>query len=487
MNSDTKKSLETINLEQFDRFFHPATVAIIGETPKNDWFWLKNMISLDFAGKIFPINPKYTSALGLTFYKGIKDVPDKIDNVIVAVPAHYVKAVLKECIEKKVNLVTIFTSGFSELGTEEGKRLENELLELKRSSDSNIRILGPNCVGIYCPESGLSFRPELARKSGKIGFVSQSGGLAINLGLRGRTLRMFFSKIISFGNAMDIGPNDLLMYLGSDKNTKIIGMYLEGIKKGPEFQRILKDVTSNKPVIILKGGQTNVGARAAASHTGSISGSNELWRSIYRQTGAIAVNSFEELVDTLLAFSMSKHPKGNNVGLLSVSGGTSVVATDICSNLGLNIPKLTPESISKLREVVQDVGSSVTNPLDLAASFFNIQALKTSIETLGEDPNIDSIILEIANHYIYTPEQHGAEGFTKLFYETVLHLLKKIKRAGKPVLVAFPPIAFETRRIWDLQLFIEAKIPTFSSIYSAAQALSHLVEYSNYLKTVKME
>ncbi|MHA1650362.1 MAG: acetate--CoA ligase family protein [Candidatus Helarchaeota archaeon] len=468
----------------FEKFFYPKSIAIVGASHSNDWFWLRNLISLDYHGRIYPINPKYQSALGLTFYDKIANVPYDIDNVIIAVPAKYVHGVLKECILKGVKLVTIFTSGFSELGTEEGKRLERELIELKESTKSNIRILGPNCVGIYCPESGLSFRPDFARQSGHIGFISQSGGLAINMGLRGKVLKMFFSKIISFGNAADIKPVELLEYLAQDRKTRIIGMYLEGIKKGPEFMKLLKKVTVEKPVIILRGGQTDVGARAALSHTGSLAGSNQLWNSLFHQTGAIPVNSFEELVDTLLAFDFNyRHlPKGNRIGLLSVSGGVSVVNTDICVKLGLSIPKLTSESIATLQTVVQDVGTSVANPLDLAASFFNIQALRTAIETLGKDENIDSIIIEIANHYIYTPEQHGAEGYTQLFYDTVLRLLKKIRRAGKPVLVAFPPIAHETRRIWDRKLFIDAKIPIFSSIMAAAQALSHLVRYSNYLK-----
>ncbi|NVM27395.1 MAG: CoA-binding protein [Candidatus Helarchaeota archaeon] len=487
MFSDAEKLFDIDRMKRFDEFFHPKSVAVIGTTARNDWFWLKNLVSMDFNGKIFPINPKYTSALGLTFYDKIANVPFDIDNAIVAVPAKHVHDVLKECILKRVKLVTIFSSGFSETATQEGKELEQDLMTLKESTKSDIRILGPNCVGIYCPESGLSFRPEFARNQGRVGFISQSGGLAINMGLRGKTLRIFFSKIISFGNAADIKPVELLEYLGYDKKTRIIGIYLEGIKDGPKFMRVLREITPKKPVILLRGGQTDVGARAAASHTGSIAGSNDLWRSLFNQTGAIPVNSFEELVETLLAFNFNYHhlPKGNNVGLLSVSGGVSVINTDICNKLGLNIPKLTPESVSRLQEVIQDVGTSVQNPLDLAASFFNIHALKVAIETLGNDPNIHSIIMEIANHYIYTPEQHGVEGYANLFYETVLQLLRRIRRSGRPVLVAFPPIAFEARRIWDRKLFIDAKIPIFSSITAAAQALAHLTDYSNYLKTAK--
>ncbi len=487
MDSNVDKLFDLDRMKKFEEFFHPKSIAVIGASARNDWFWLRNLISLDYNGKIFPINPRYTSALGLTFYDRIANVPQDIDSVIIAVPAKNVHDVLKECILKKVKLATIFTSGFSELGTKEGKELEQDLITLKQTTKSDIRILGPNCVGIYCPESGLSFRPELARNQGRVGFISQSGGLAINMGLRGKTLRMFFSKIISFGNGADIKPVELLEYLSYDKKTKIIGMYLEGIKNGPKFMQVLKEITPKKPVVILRGGQTEVGARAAASHTGSIAGSNALWNSLFNQTGALPVNSFEDLVDTLLAFNFNYHhlPRSNNIGLLSVSGGVSVINTDICNKLGLNIPKLAPESVSRLQEAIQDVGTSVQNPVDLAASFFNIQALKVAIETLGNDPNIDSLILEIANHYIYTPEQHGVEGYAQLFYETVLRLLRKIRRSGKPVLVAFPPIAFEARRIWDRKLFIDAKIPIFSSIMSAAQALAHLVNYSNYLQTIK--
>ncbi len=478
----------TFDVTKFHTLFQPKSIAVVGPSPKNDWFWLKNLISMDYHGKIFPVNPRYTSALGLTFYDKIANIPFDIDHVIVSVPSKYVYGVLQECILKGVKLVTIFTSGFSELGTEKGRQLEQDLINLKNSTKSEIRILGPNCVGVYAPDSGLSFRQDFSRKSGRVGFISQSGGLAINMALRGKVLKTYFSKVISFGNAADIKPGELLEYLGKfDDKTKIIGMYLEGVKEGIEFMRTLKEVTPEKPVIILRGGQTDVGARAAASHTGALAGSNELWSSIFRQTGAIPVNSFEELVDTLIAFNFNlRHlPKGNRVGLLSVSGGVSVVNTDICSKLGLDIPKLSSESIAKLQEVVNDVGTSVNNPLDLAASFFNIQALKVAIETLGNDPNIDAIIIEVTNHYIYQPEQHGVEGYARIFYDTVLRLLKRIRRAGKPVLVAFPPISLETRRIWDRELFINEKIPIFASITAAAQALAHLMTYSNYLKNLK--
>ncbi|MHA1275573.1 MAG: acetate--CoA ligase family protein [Candidatus Helarchaeota archaeon] len=471
----------------FEKFFYPNSVAIVGASPGNDWFWLRNLISLDYHGRIYPVNPKYQSALGLTFYEKIANVPFDIDNAIIAVPAKHVHNVLKECILKKVKLVTIFSSGFSELGIEEGRQLEQELITLLKSTKSETRILGPNCVGIYCPESGLSFRPDFSRKTGHVGFISQSGGLAINMGLRGKVLQMYFSKIISFGNAADIKPLELLEYLGQDKKTRIIGMYLEGVKNAPEFMNILKTITPRKPVIILRGGRTDVGARAALSHTGSIAGSNKLWDSLFHQTGAIQVNSFEELMESLIAFNFNYHhlPKGNKIGLLSVSGGVSVVNTDICNQLGLEIPKLSQDSINILTAAVQDVGTSVNNPLDLAASFFNIQALKTAIETLGSDPKIDSIIIELANHYIYQPEEHGVEGYTQLFYDTVLNLLKKIRRKGRPVLVAFPPIAHETRRIWDRKLFIDAKIPIYESITAAAMALANMVKYSNFLKLIK--
>ncbi|MHA1694523.1 MAG: CoA-binding protein [Candidatus Helarchaeota archaeon] len=474
--NDDKKLYETIN-----KYFHPDSVAIIGETSRSGFFWIRNMISINYMGKIFPINPKYKSALGIKFFPSILDVPDKIDNAIIAVPRKLVLKTVEQCIDKEVNVCIIFSSGFSETGTAEGIRLENELKELIKGTKT--RIVGPNCLGFYCPESGISFRPDFPSNSGDVGFISQSGGNAISLGLRCSTFRLYFSKMVSFGNAVDLTAADFINYFRMDKKTKYIGMYIEGPRNGHEFFEAIRKTTPVKPVIILKGGLTESGAKAAQSHTGAISTSIKIWDSMIHQSGAIPVYSFDELVESLLIFHYCRYPRGNNVGLMAVSGGSSVINTDACAKFGLNIPKLSTKSIEKLKQTVQSVGINITNPLDLAGSYFDLRSLRSALSTLGEDENIDSIIIEVAIQYIYMTNRFGIEDFHEVFYKTILGEIRKLRKKSqfkKPILVAFPPTTFEEERIWDRLRFIKKHIPAFHDVASAARALSHLYWYKKY-------
>ncbi|MBD3230463.1 MAG: hypothetical protein GF329_19950, partial [Candidatus Lokiarchaeota archaeon] len=464
--------------EEIDKFFHPDSVAIIGESSRSGFFWIRNMTSVNYMGKIFPVNPNYESALGIKFYGSILDIPETIDNAIIAVPRHLVYKSVEQCIEKGVNVCIIFSSGFSETGTSEGIQMEQDLKELIKGTKT--RIVGPNCLGFYCPHSGISFRPDFPNQSGNVGFISQSGGNAISLGLRCKTFRLYFSKMISFGNALDLNAADFINYLRMDDKTKIIGLYSEGPKNGHEYLEAIRKTTPKKPVIILKGGMTEEGARAAASHTGAISSPLKVWDSIIKQSGAIPVYSFDELVESLLAFHYCRLPVKNTVGLMSVSGGSSVINTDHCVKVGLKVPKLSQSSVDKLKKKVQNVGVNVSNPLDLAGSYFDLRALKTALSILGEDENIDSIIIEVAIQYIYMPNRFGIADFHELFYKTILDQIKRFKRKShfkKPILVAFPPTTFEEERIWDRLRFIKKRIPAFHDVQSAAKALAHLNEY----------
>ncbi|NVM03578.1 MAG: CoA-binding protein, partial [Candidatus Helarchaeota archaeon] len=211
--------------KEFDSYFKPRTVALIGVSKKNDYFWLQNFVLAGFPGKVFPINPKGPKAThGIPFYKSILDVSDPIDYAVISVPAPRVPQVLKECIEKKVKLVTIFTSGFSETGKNECTLLENKLISILQNQKNNppLRVIGPNCMGIYCPKSRVSFRQDLSLRAGNIGFLAQSGGLAQNLAYKLKDLKIGISKIISFGNQIDLTCTDFLEYLTHDKTTKII-------------------------------------------------------------------------------------------------------------------------------------------------------------------------------------------------------------------------------------------------------------------------
>ncbi|MFX1451496.1 MAG: CoA-binding protein, partial [Promethearchaeota archaeon] len=396
--------------KEFDSYFKPNTVALIGVSKKNDFFWLQNFVLAGYPGKVFPINPKGPrSSYGVPFYKSILDITETIDYAVISVPAPRVPQVLKECIEKKVKLVTIFTSGFSETGKNECTLLEKKLSSILKNQKNNppLRVIGPNCMGIYCPENKVSFRQDLSLRSGTIGFIAQSGGLAQNLAYKLKDLGIGISKIISYGNQIDLTCTDFLEYLTYDKKTKIICAYIEGVRKKdrPRFFNTLREASLKKPVILWKGGVTEAGSKAAFTHTGALSGSLDIWNAAVKQAGIIKVNNFDEFINNIIAF---KHYKPQNlkfkninkdVVLLSISGGSSVTNTDDVVKVGLNVPKFSPEIIEKIENnMIYTIGVNSSNPLDLAYDFFNFSGLQKIFDVILDLP-ISSVIFEISLQY----------------------------------------------------------------------------------------
>jgi acyl-CoA synthetase (NDP forming) len=402
----------------------PSTIAIVGSARRNEFYFLRSLVAGGFNGTIYPINPNVPSAYGLKFYKSLSEIPDKIDLVICAVKADLVPEVVRESVEKGVKGMVIFSSGFGDSGTEEGKRLEKEIVET--ANKGGLRIIGPNCMGIYYPEHGLSFRTDFRRKKGPVGFVSQSGGHAISFVLAGNDAGLFFSKVFSFGNAVDVTASELIEFLNRDEKTSIIAVYIEGVRDGAGFMKAIREAALRKPVIIWKGGVTDAGSRAAASHTGSIAGSPRIMEAVFAQTNVVPVENFEELLDTALAFAYCPPIYENRVGLISISGGSGVTNSDYCIKTGLRIPQLTEETRNKLSHINLGAGTSIKNPVDLAASYLNPSVVTTIVETLGGESYIDSIIFEVQVHYpsffasfVDTPE------LAAMVYKTITDCCKK--------------------------------------------------------------
>ncbi|MGQ9721380.1 MAG: acetate--CoA ligase family protein [Candidatus Jordarchaeum sp.] len=464
-------------MHTIEEIIEPSTIAIVGSARRNEFYFLRSLVAAGFKGAIYPVNPHVPAAYGLKFYKSLSEIPDKIDYVICAVKAKYVPGVVKECVKMGVKAINIFSSGFGESGTEEGKLLEKEILEIAK--EGGVRILGPNCMGIYYPEHGLSFRTDLRRKRGPVGFVSQSGGHAISFSLAGNDAGLFFSKVFSFGNGIDITATELIEFLTRDEKTKIITVYVEGVKDGAKFMRAIKEAALEKPVIIWKGGKTEAGSRAAASHTGSIAGSPEILEAVFTQTNVVTVESFDELLDTSLAFAYCPHVYENRVGLISISGGSGVTNSDACIKMGLRVPQLSEETRKKLGSVILGAGTSVKNPVDLAGSYLNPDVVATTVETLGDEPYLDSLIFEVQVHYpsffakfIDTPE------LAAMIYKTISDCCKKVvEKNKKPVLIAIPPIGYHEAVRVARDMFLEANLPVFPSVDRAAKALADMYKY----------
>ena len=329
-----------------ENLFNPRSMAIIGVSSQgNPYDWggrrfLQYLLNQGFEGNIYPVNPKGGKVFGLKIYPDIKDVPDPIDYVMSCISARQTPQLVKDCIAKEVKGVHIFASGFSESGTKEGKALEEEISSLVHQS--NIRIIGPNCFGIYCPKAGLSYGPDFSKECGSIALMCQSGGNSIYLVHEGLRRGIRFSKVISYGNACDVNESDLLEYFAGDPDTKIITAYIEGVKDGRRFYQVLKEVIKEKPIIILKGGITEAGATAAASHTGALAGSNEVWDALFRQAGIIRVYSLEELIDMTMTFNCLPLPSGKRTLVFGIGGGATVLATDIQSLMKRAVKRAVP-------------------------------------------------------------------------------------------------------------------------------------------------
>lgn len=378
-------------LKDFDYIFNPRSIAVIGAS-QTDGFTRSLTRTEKIKDNLFLVNPNHKELFGKRCYPSILDIEEEVDYVVIAVSALLIPQILKDCIEKGVKIAHVFSSGFSETGIAERIKLEDELKEITKGK---IRLIGPNCLGIYCPKSGLSFNPEASTEEGPVGVISQSGTFADLFLDIGKIRNIKFSKVISYGNGIDLDCPDFLEYLAEDDETKSIALYIEGIRDGRRFKSALKKAASKKPIVALKGGVTEHGSRAAASHTGSLAGSPQVWRAFFEQAGVVQVESFDELVDTILAISCAPLPSGKGVSIITHSGGFSVLETDICVKAGLEVPQFGGKTLRKLEKLVPVAGTSIKNPLDAWPIYYRSSILRDTIKAIALDENIHSLVLHI--------------------------------------------------------------------------------------------
>ena len=453
------------------------SVAIVGVSARMGYYWAHSMLQWDHDLKVWLVSRSGEEVLGHKIYRNLLDIPEPVDYVIIAVPLRVVPEVLKECAQKDVKGATIFASGYSELGTEEGRQHEKEVKDLIHSM--SFRVFGPNCMGLMFPKIGFAFMPTVDRLSGNVGFVSQSGGIAITVYTAAVHAGVGFSKMFSFGNAVDISPSELLDYLETDQETDVVGVYIEGTSDGKHLLESLKRVALKKPVVAVKGGRSIEGSRAVSSHTGALAGKDEIWDAAFRQANVVAVNTLEDLEATLSVFSKSPQPRSSNVGIIAISGGTSVIYTDLCVERGLRVPPSSPETVEKLRTLVRGVGNSVANPIDLAADYYSDQTMAEVIRVVGADPAFDSIILQADVHNIHQVASiMGAADVVEYLWAVMAKAGREIvEKEKKPVLVAIPDVAYPEARETAWQKFVEAGLPVFRNISEAVGALSRVCEY----------
>ncbi len=464
-------------LKQFDPVFYPKSIAVVGasaDAMKAGSYWVQTLVSAGYRGPIYPVGSRGGSIAGLEIYRNIRDIPGEVDYVIVAIPSRSVLDLLDDCAAKSVRAVQFFTAGFSELDTESGRSLEERMVEKARWG--GFRIIGPNCIGVYCPEHRVSFLMGAIGEPGCVGFVSQSGGIAGKLATNGMARGIGYSKGVSCGNGIDLDASDFLEYLAADPQTRVIGAYLEGTRDGRRLFNTMREVSSVKPLVVWKGGRTEVGARAARSHTGSLASSPSVWSAVLKQAGAVEVHGLDELTDTLLLFQHAEHWQGARVGVIGGladgGGGISVSAGDACTEIGLEVPPLSDQTDRALRELLGEVGSILGNPVDVSqAQFRGFPALFQAIETVAGDASIDFVLIQ-QDVDILLPM------YSRAGLETINDFFIELRgRLGKPLVMVLPPGPVEQERLRLEQKLLAASIPVLSSVERAARAIFNVNTY----------
>jgi acyl-CoA synthetase (NDP forming) len=357
------------NLQEFSPLFEPKTVAVIGASAKSPTLpnhFIRRIREFGYGGEIYPIHPSAAEIDGLTAYKTLADTPKPVDYAYIAVAGAQIPAMLEAVAHKKpghVRFAQVISSGFGEV--DEGKDLQDQLVAAARAG--GMRLIGPNCLGIYTPRGKVTFAEVGPQEPGNVGVVSQSGGLGTDIIRRGLARGIQFSGLITVGNCADVTPTELLEYYFADTQTKVIGMYIETAKDGRRMFEMLRAQKAAKPVVILKGGRTQQGLAAAASHTGSLAGDDRVWIALSKQTGCVLVDTLDQFIDTLLLFQ-SLIPKTaqptQRVTLFGNGGGASVLATDYFAKLGLDVTPFDADTIAALAALKLPPGTSITNPVD---------------------------------------------------------------------------------------------------------------------------
>ena len=352
-------------IERFRPLFEPKTVAVIGASTRSATLpniFIRRIREIGFRGEIYPIHPSAPEIDGLKAYRGLAETPQPVDYAYIAIAAAQVSPLLREA-HGRVRFAQVISSGFGEV--DEGRELQDALAAAARAG--GMRLIGPNCLGLYSPRGHVTFAETGSEEAGNVGVISQSGGLGTDIIRRGLARGLRFSGLVTVGNCADVGPTDLTEFYLADPQTRVIGLYVEAARNGRKLFELLRDARAAKPVVILKGGRTSQGRAAAASHTGSLAGDDRAWVALSKQTGAVLVETLDEFIDALLAFQLlapqSRHPT-RRVALFGNGGGASVLATDGYARLGLEVGAFDSGAVAALAALKLPPGTSITNPVD---------------------------------------------------------------------------------------------------------------------------
>ena len=473
-------------LERYAPLFMPKTVAVVGASSKGNALpnvFIRRIREYGFTGEIYPIHPTAPTIDGLTAYPSLAATPKPVDYAYIAVSGAQIPDMLKVA-AGRVRYAQVVSSGFGEV--DEGKDLQQRLLEAARAG--GMRLLGPNCLGIYTPRGRITFTEISPTEVGTVGVISQSGGLGTDIIRRGLSRGVKFSGLVTVGNCADVTPSDLLEFYLADDQTKVIGFYIETAKDGRHLFEMLRAAKAKKPVVILKGGRTGQGLAAAASHTGSLAGDDRAWIALSRQTGCVLVDTLDQFIDTLLIFQtltpQPQHPT-TRVVLFGNGGGTSVLATDCFARLGLDVAPFAQPALDALAALKLPPGTSITNPVDCPVSTLQQENGSVAEKILDEiyskgKPEALVMHLDMSAFAGRTPPEVienvlKAALRVQTHYPGQAHFLLVLRSDGDPELEA------RKRTFRDSALALG--IPVYDEMSNAGQALAALQAHERFLHT----
>jgi acetyltransferase len=463
-----KKKLNRRRKQPLDVFFSPKTVAVIGATENPGTVGrtvLWNLVTSPFGGTVYPVNPKRPSVLGVKAYPSVSDIPESVDLAVIITPPPSIPGLIRECGENGVQGAIVISAGFKEIGPE-GAELERQLLV--EAQKANIRIIGPNCLGVMSPLSGMNatFATTVARP-GSVGFISQSGALCTAVLDWSLKEMVGFSAFISVGSMVDVGWGDLIYYLGNDPKTKSIVIYMESIGNARSFLSAAREVALTKPIIIIKPGRSAAAAKAAASHTGSLTGSDEVLEAAFRRSGVLRVNTIADLFYMAEVLSKQPTPKGPRLTIVTNAGGPGVLATDALIMGGGELSELTPETMEAYNAVLPATWSH-NNPVDIIGDASPERYAK-ALEIAAKDPGSDGMLVILTPQAMTDPTR-------------IAEQLKPLaKQEGKPLLASWmggvDVAAGE-------EILNRANIPTFPYPDTAARVFNYMWQYADNLKAL---
>jgi acetyltransferase len=454
--------------------FDPKAVAVIGATDRlgsvgRTLLW--NLITNPFGGTVYPINPKRHSVMGITAYPSIGEVPDQVDLAIIATPAATVPGVIGECVAAGVKGAIILSAGFKEIGAP-GIELERQILEKARAG--NLRIIGPNCLGLMNPHTGMNatFASTIARP-GNVGFISQSGALCTSILDWSLQDNVGFSAFVSIGSMLDVDWGDLIYYLGDDPHTESIVIYMESIGNARSFLSAAREVGLTKPIVVIKAGQTEAAAKASASHTGALTGSDEVLDAAFRRCGVLRVTRISELFDIAEVLAKQPRAKGPRLSIITNAGGPGVLATDALIATGGELAELSEDTVNELNEVLPKYWSH-GNPIDILGDAEPERYAK-AIEITAKDPNNDGLLVVLTPQAMTDPTKTAEQLVAAIGHQANSNL------RGKPIIASW--MGGDDVRAGEA-LLNRNRVPTYAFPDAAARVFNYMWRYSYNLKAI---